>query len=45
MRVSLTGKLRNARSILSDYRTEGEAFLDRFSVDREQTLWYYRGSP
>jgi (p)ppGpp synthase/HD superfamily hydrolase len=41
VRVSLADKLHNIRCILRDHRTEGEAVWDRFSVSREQTLWYY----
>ena len=40
--VSSADKLHNARSILSDYRTCGEALWDRFTGGREGTLWYYR---
>ena len=40
--VSSSDKLHNARSILADYRTCGEALWDRFSGGREGTLWYYR---
>jgi GTP pyrophosphokinase len=40
--VSSADKLHNARSILSDYRTYGEAVWDRFSGAKQGTLWYYR---
>ena len=40
--VSASDKLHNARSILLDYRTSGEALWSRFSGGREGTLWYYR---
>ena len=40
--VSAADKLHNARSILMDYRTEGEALWTRFKGDRVGTLWYYR---
>ena len=40
--VSAADKLHNARSILSDYRTHGEAVWDRFSGGKQGTLWYYR---
>lgn len=43
LRVSAADKLHNARSILSDYRLVGETLWERFSADREQLLWYYRG--
>jgi (p)ppGpp synthase/HD superfamily hydrolase len=41
--VSASDKLHNARAILSDYRTHGEALWSRFSGGRDGTLWYYRG--
>jgi (p)ppGpp synthase/HD superfamily hydrolase len=41
MRVSLADKVHNARSILRDHRTSGEAVWERFSATRAQTLWYY----
>ncbi|HWX91881.1 MAG TPA: HD domain-containing protein [Terriglobales bacterium] len=40
--VSAADKLHNVRTILSDYRTEGDAVWDRFSGRRDGTLWYYR---
>lgn len=40
--VSSADKLHNARSILADLRTEGEALWDRFTGGKEGTLWYYR---
>ena len=40
--VSASDKLHNARSLLADYRTLGEALWDRFTGGREGTLWYYR---
>jgi (p)ppGpp synthase/HD superfamily hydrolase len=39
--VSLSDKLHNARAILTDYRTVGEALWDRFQGGRDGTLWYY----
>jgi len=41
-RVSCADKLHNARAILADYRTVGEAVWERFSGGREGSLWYYR---
>jgi (p)ppGpp synthase/HD superfamily hydrolase len=41
-RVSLCDKLHNARSILSDWRREGDAVWDRFTGSKTGTLWYYR---
>jgi (p)ppGpp synthase/HD superfamily hydrolase len=43
--VSLADKLHNARSILLDYRKNGEEVWDRFNPkasNRETQLWYYR---
>lgn len=40
--VSAADKLHNARSILKDYRVEGEALWPRFNGGKEGTLWYYR---
>lgn len=40
--VSASDKLHNARSTLSDYRTQGEELWSRFRGGREGTLWYYR---
>jgi len=40
--VSASDKLHNVRTILTDYRQDGEAIWARFSGKREGTLWYYR---
>lgn len=40
--VSLADKVHNARTMLLDYRTVGEALWTRFEGRREGTLWYYR---
>jgi GTP pyrophosphokinase len=40
--VSAADKLDNARSVLLDYRTQGESIWARFQGGREGTLWYYR---
>ena len=40
--VSASDKLHNARSILSDLRSDGEAVWQRFKGGKEGTLWYYR---
>jgi (p)ppGpp synthase/HD superfamily hydrolase len=42
--VSLADKVHNARAILRDLRKPdiGEKIWGRFSVRKEQTLWYYR---
>ena len=41
-RVSLADKLHNARSILRDHRADPDGIWDRFSAEKEDTLWYYR---
>ncbi|GAB4530232.1 MAG: HD domain-containing protein [Anaerolineales bacterium] len=41
-RVSLADKLHNARSLLRDYRRQGEVTFERFNGGRDGTLWYYR---
>ncbi|MEB3294676.1 MAG: HD domain-containing protein, partial [Synechococcales bacterium] len=41
-RITLADKLHNARSLLADYETFGEALWQRFAGDREGTLWYYQ---
>ncbi len=40
--VSACDKLHNVRTILSDYRRDGESIWSRFSGKKEGTLWYYR---
>jgi (p)ppGpp synthase/HD superfamily hydrolase len=40
--VSCADKLHNVRCILSDYRQVGEVLWDRFSVSKEETLWFYQ---
>lgn len=40
--VSAADKLHTARSIMKDYRVEGEALWSRFNGGKEGTLWYYR---
>lgn len=40
--VSAADKLHNARSILADLRSRGDELWDRFTGDKEGTLWYYR---
>ncbi len=39
--VSCADKLHNARSIVADLRTQGDALWSRFSGGREGSLWYY----
>jgi (p)ppGpp synthase/HD superfamily hydrolase len=43
LRVSLADKVHNARAILRDLRKPdiGKKVWARFSVSKEQTLWYY----
>jgi len=40
--VSAADKLHNVRSILADFRREGDSVWERFSGRRDGTLWYYR---
>jgi len=40
--VSAADKLHNARAILADLRTTGDAVWGRFKGGKEGTLWYYR---
>lgn len=40
--VSCADKLHNARAIVSDLHSIGEAVFDRFTAGKEGTLWYYR---
>jgi (p)ppGpp synthase/HD superfamily hydrolase len=40
--VSASDKLHNVRTILADYRQQGEAIWTRFNGKKEGTLWYYR---
>jgi hypothetical protein len=41
-RVSVADKLHNARSLLADFRQDGDNLWNRFKGGREGTLWYYR---
>lgn len=40
--VAACDKLHNARSIVTDLRTDGDAVWARFTGRRDGTLWYYR---
>ena len=40
--VSAADKLHNVRTILTDYRQDGESIWTRFSGKKDGTLWYYR---
>lgn len=42
LRISLADKLHNARSILVDIGTDGEAVWSRFNAGRGEQAWYYR---
>jgi (p)ppGpp synthase/HD superfamily hydrolase len=43
LRVSLADKLHNARAILLDFRTHGDALWDRFKAGEGASVrWYYR---
>ena len=42
LRVACADKLHNARCMLAEYRTMGEALWDRFNGGRAGTLWFYR---
>ena len=39
--VSLADKVHNVRSLVIEYRRVGEQLWDRFTADRDQSLWYY----
>ena len=41
LRVSLADKLHNARAIVADLRTEGDAVWDRFTGPPPDQAWYY----
>ena len=40
--VSAADKLHNARSVVADLRTSGDAVWERFNGGRDGSLWYYR---
>lgn len=40
--VVCADKLYNARAILQDHHRFGDEVFDRFTADKEATLWYYR---
>jgi (p)ppGpp synthase/HD superfamily hydrolase len=39
--IAAADKLHNARSVLNDYRSLGEAVWNKFTGGREGTLWFY----
>jgi (p)ppGpp synthase/HD superfamily hydrolase len=43
--VAASDKLANMRSIVGDYRQDGEALWTRFNGGRAGTLWYHRALP
>ena len=40
-RVSMADKLHNARSILTEYRQQGDEVWNKFKGGKEGTLWYF----
>lgn len=40
--VAAADKLHNARAVYEDYRDDGDAIWGRFTVGRDDQLWYYR---
>jgi (p)ppGpp synthase/HD superfamily hydrolase len=40
--ISAADKLHNCRSVIRDHNVMGEKIFDRFSVPKEETLWYFR---
>lgn len=40
--ICAADKLHNCTTLLRDYDEVGEKLWDRFTANREQTLWYYR---
>jgi (p)ppGpp synthase/HD superfamily hydrolase len=42
LRVTAADKLHNARSLLREYRRQGDALWARFNGGKEGTLWYQR---
>ena len=40
--VSCCDKLHNAKSILLDLKSVGNAVFDRFTASKEETIWYYQ---
>ena len=39
--VSCADKVYNARAIVTDLKTHGDAVFDRFTAGKDGTLWYY----
>ncbi len=39
--VSCADKVHNARAIVTDLKTHGDAVFDRFKAGKDGTLWYY----
>jgi (p)ppGpp synthase/HD superfamily hydrolase len=40
--VATADKLHNARSMLADYRKDGDEFWSRFNAPRDKQVWYLR---
>lgn len=40
--VSCADKLHNVRSVLFDYRQQGEKLWDRFNAGKKESIWFYR---
>ena len=40
--VSCADKVFNARAIVTDLKTHGDAVFERFTASKDGTLWYYR---
>jgi (p)ppGpp synthase/HD superfamily hydrolase len=39
--IAVADKLHNSRAVLTDYRQIGDKLWSRFSVSKEEQLWYY----
>jgi (p)ppGpp synthase/HD superfamily hydrolase len=42
LRVALADKLDNIRSVVADYRDQGDGLWSRFNAGRDDQLWFYR---
>jgi hypothetical protein len=40
--VVSSDKLHNIRSIIDDFHVMGDSVFDKFTPNKEETLWYYR---
>jgi (p)ppGpp synthase/HD superfamily hydrolase len=41
-RIALADKVHNARTILADYRKDGDAIWERFNAGKSEQLWFYQ---